>query len=340
MNGMPAPSLVPALLLLAASPAVADDEVLVLSYFRGNGEAGVYLAASADGHRFVPLNDDQPVFSPPDWPKQSLTRDPSILHHEGRFHMVWTSNWEGRVFGYASSPDLVEWSEPVRVRPFPESLPPEDQPQNVWAPEIHHDPLHDDFFILFSSTTPRELGDGDSPTPHDLDHRTYVVRTRDGNEFSDARLFYDPGFSVIDPVLRRDPAGDRWVMVIKHELHPEDGGKNLRLAFAPADLEKDFPPPVTKLSEPIVGPGSPIRPGEKVEGPSLLRRDGRWWLYCDAFTNHHYTLVTSADLETWRDETDRLEMPDHLRHGTVFAAPRSAVGWLNGAGEPGKEGRR
>lgn len=329
MSRRPALALVALPLMSLSSAVAAEEDVLVLSYFRGNGEAGVYLAASDDGHRFKPLNDDKPVFTPPKWPRQSLTRDPSILFHDGRFHLVWTSNWEGRVFGYARSPDLVEWSEPVKVEPFPESLPAEDQPKNVWAPEIHRDPGRDDFFILFSSTTPRELGDGDSPIAHDLDHRTYVVRTKDGERFSDARLFFDPGFSVIDPVMHLVPGGDRWAMVLKHELQPEDGGKNLRLAFAPADLEKEFPPVFTKLSDPIVGPGSPVRPGEKVEGPSLLRRDGRWWLYCDAFTNHHYTLVTSEDLKTWRDETDRLEMPENLRHGTVFTAPRSAVGWLS-----------
>ena len=323
--------LLPAALIAAALPATlaADgNNTTVLSFFRGNGEAGVFLAASDDGHKFRALNGDKPVFAPPKWPDQSLTRDPSIVFQDGTFHMVWTSNWKGRVFGYAHSPDLVDWSDPVMVEPFPQSLPGEDQPLNVWAPEIHRDPLHNDFFILFSATTRRELDDGDSKIAHGLDHRTYIVRSPDGRSFSPARLFFDPGFSVIDPVLQPDPGSKRWVMVLKHELDPADGGKNLRLAFAPADLEQDFPPKFTKLSDPILGPGSPLRPHEQVEGPSLFRRDGRWFLYCDAFTSHHYTLISSADLTTWQDETDRLEMPDGLRHGTVFTAPRDKVGWL------------
>ncbi len=314
---------------LAASLLAAEDEVFVLSFFRGNGEAGVFLAASDDGLKFRALNDDKPVFSPPAWPKQALTRDPSILFHDGTFHMVWTSNWEGRVFGYATSEDLVKWSEPVRVRPFPEDLDEKDQPLNVWAPEIHRDEQAGDFFILFSTTTPRERDDGDSKTPHDLDHRSYVVRTRDGKSFSDARLFYDPGFTVIDPVVHPDPENERWVMVAKKELMREDGGKNLRLAFAEAGRR---PLRFGELSEPILGPGSPIRPGEQVEGPSLLRHDGRWFVYADAFTSHHYSCISSEDLETWKDETDRLDMPPDLRHGTVFKAPRKSVGWLS-AGE-------
>lgn len=309
-------------------PSTEPEQSLVLTYFRGNGESGVYLATSKDGLHFEAANGDRPVFSPPKWPNQSLTRDPSIVFHDGTFHMVWTSNWKGRVFGYANSSDLVKWSEPVMVTPFPEDLPEEDQPLNVWAPEIHYDSGRDDFFILFSSTTPRELGDGDSKIAHDLDHRSYIVRTKDGKSFSPARLFFDPGFSVIDPVMHRDEAGKRWLMVFKHELQPEDGGKNLRLTFCEPDLEKEFPPTFTPVSDPILGPGSPIRPNEKVEGPSLVRHDGQWLLYCDAFTNHHYSLITSDDLVTWKDRTDQLEMPKDLRHGTVFSAPVGRIGWL------------
>lgn len=304
------------------------EQALVLTYFRGNGESGVFLATSDDGHRFTAANGDEPIFTPPQWPKQALTRDPSIVFHQGVFHMVWTSNWEGRVFGYAHSPDLMKWSDPVMVTPFSHTLPAMDQPINVWAPEIHRDPIRDDFFILFSATTPRELGDGDSKVAHTKDHRSYIVRTRDGKSFTSARLFFDPGFSVIDPVMHTDRTNNRWVMALKHELHPNDGGKNLRLVFCPLDLEKPFPPVFTKLSEPILGPGSPIRPHEQVEGPSLVHRDGRWHLYCDAFTSHHYSLITSEDLVTWRDETDQLDMPRNLRHGTVFTAPRGKIGWL------------
>lgn len=316
------------LALLTAGTARAQDDVFLFSFFRGNGEAGVYLATSDDGRRFTPLNDDQPVMAPPKWENQNLTRDPSIVYHDGRFHMVWTSNWEGSVFGYATSRDLKEWSEPVMARPFPESLPEEDQPLNVWAPEIHRDPVHDELLILFSSTTPRELNDDDSPIHHNLDHRTYAVRTKDGETFTEARKFFDPGFSVIDPVLALDEQRDRWAMALKHELYRESGGKNVRMAFAPRDLKAPFPPEFTELSEPIVGPGAPIRPRLQVEGPSLFRHGGRWLLYADAFTSGRYVLATSADLAEWRDETSDLRTPRGARHGTIFTAPREAVAWL------------
>ena len=39
-------------------------------------------------------------------------RDPSICQApDGTFHMVWTSSWTDRIIGYASSRDLIHWSE-------------------------------------------------------------------------------------------------------------------------------------------------------------------------------------------------------------------------------------
>ena len=83
----------------AASTAapVPESEVMLFSYFRDNGKDGVFLATSEDGGKFKALNDDKPVFTPPKWPGQNLTRDPSIVYRDGIFHMVWTSNWTGRV---------------------------------------------------------------------------------------------------------------------------------------------------------------------------------------------------------------------------------------------------
>jgi hypothetical protein len=131
-------------LAIAASPSTPD--VMLFSYFRDNGKDGVFLASSDDGSGFKALNDDKPIITPPTWQGQNLTRDPSIIYHDGVFHMVWTSNWTGRVFGYACTKNLANWSDPIQVRPFPESLPKEDQPDNVWAPELNHDPAKNDFF--------------------------------------------------------------------------------------------------------------------------------------------------------------------------------------------------
>jgi hypothetical protein len=53
------------LLAPLASAAAADDDVLLFSFFRGNGEAGTYLAWSEDGVKFAPLNVTSPSSATP-----------------------------------------------------------------------------------------------------------------------------------------------------------------------------------------------------------------------------------------------------------------------------------
>lgn len=321
-------------LVLSASLAsfgATADEVVLFPFFLGNGEAGVYLCASADGRKFEPLNDGKPIFTPPNWPNgQVLTRDPSIVFHDGKFHMVWTTNWTGRVFGYATSPDLVTWSEPMMVTPFAAELPEDEQPLNVWAPELRHDALADDFEIVFSSTIPRERDDGDgSEDPHKYDHRLYSVRTRDFKSFSEPAVVFDHDYSVIDgftAVDDRDTKStddDRRVMAIKRE-EERPAGKNIRLMFA--DVNDGA---WSEAGRPILGPGSAIRPNDQVEGPTLAKFGGRWHLYADAFTSGRYLLIVSDDLTSWTDESPGLSFPvPHPRHGTFFVVDREFVGWL------------
>lgn len=328
-------SLLPLAARLSAAP---HSPALLFAYFRDNGQAGVYLAASEDGLRFTPLNGDQPVFTPPAWPGQNLTRDPSILYRDGLFRMVWTSNWKGRVFGYAESPDLKQWSEPRSVRPFPETLSEDDQPENIWAPEIHWDPRRRDYFILFAATTRRERTDGDgsdnkgdNSSPYD--NRMHIVRTKDGRAFTPAKLFFDQGFSSIDAVMHLDTGSKRWVMVIKDSRNADLKtlpGRNLRLTFTGLDLEH---PSFTPVSDPIAGDNAPIFTDPKnsmAEGQTLIRFQNEWWLYWDEPAGSGINLATSPDLKTWTHRRN-LVMPPKIHHGTAFFAPRRAVAWLRQA---------
>jgi hypothetical protein len=311
------------LTLVAGGGSAIAKDVVLFPYFLGNGEAGVYLCYSSDGRKFEKLNDGKPIFTPPNWRDgQVLTRDPSIVFHDGTFHMVWTTNWTGRVFGYATSPDLVTWSKPVMVTPFSSELPADEQPENVWAPELRYDPMAKDFQIVFASTIPREKNDGDgSEDRHKYDHRLYVVRTRDFKSFSEPAVVFDHDYSVIDGFTATD--GDRLAMAIKRE-QDRPVGKNLRLMFADA-AGGDW----SEAGEPILGPGSPIRSNDQVEGPTLFKFGSQWLLCADAFSSGRYVLIVSPDLETWTDETETLSFPvKHPRHGTFFVVGAERVGWL------------
>ncbi len=287
---------------LVTSVAFAED-VLLFTYFRDNGQHGVNLAMTTNGVDFVALNDDKPVFKPPGWTGQNLTRDASIIYREGMFRMVWTSNWKGKIFGYAESPDLVHWSKPKQIRPFSESLPMDDQPENIWAPEIHWDPLEQNYFILFASTTPRERKDNDNSNNDgkngsQYDNRMYITRTKDFDTFSDAKLFFDRGFASIDAVMQRDDANDRWVMVIKCSRDwnlKTMPGRNLWITYTGLDLNHlDFSP----LEGPIAGNHSPMfshsEPRKSMaEGPSLLYYRDRWLLIWDEPAGNGFQLATT-----------------------------------------------
>jgi hypothetical protein len=241
------------------SASFAADDVFLLSYFKGNGETGVYLAAGEDGLTFKDLNEGRPVFAPPQWAGQNLTRDPSIVYRDGLFHMVWTSSWTGECFGAATSPDLKAWSQPVQVQPF-RNWPANDRPINTWAPEVHWDPVQKNYAIIWSSATAAVEGDGGHNSgglekdparkirPDPRHHRTFISRTADFQTFADAQVFFSPGVSEIDAMMafddrgRSDPADDCWVLVCKDEQMAELGGKNIRVTTAPADLTKPFPP--------------------------------------------------------------------------------------------------
>lgn len=307
-----------ALLLFAAPGWAADrtvaDEVYLFPYFTGNGEDGVKFAWSDDGREFHNLASGMPLMTPPSWPDQNLTRDPSIVYRDGIFRMVWTSHWKGEVFGYAESADLLHWSRPLQVRPFAGG----EHPLNVWAPELHFDAARGDWMVVFSSTLPEELHDGDgSEDAHHYDHRLYVLRTRDFKTFTAAVPYFDPGHSVIDGQIADASDGHSW-LVYKNEMPVEKGGKNLRLTELP-----DRTGVAINAGPAIIGPGSDVRPDEQAEGPTLLWNGSQWLLYWDAFSSGHYGLASSPDLKHWTDESDRLRFPvEHPRHGTVFMVPR------------------
>lgn len=315
-----------------------SEEVLLLTYFKANGQFGPSIAQSTDGINFTPLNNGEPFFQPPQWPSgQNLVRDASVLYRDGLFHMVWTTGWAGRIFGYASSKDLVNWSEPRQVTPFPASLPKEDQPQNIWAPELHWDPAKQDYFILFSSTTQGErsndnASNNDGKVGSKYDNRVYITRTKDFQTYSEPKVFYPCDFASIDAVMRLDEPNNRWAMIIKCSRNwdlPKMPGRNLWVTFTGLDLDH---PNFTPLHGPIAGNHSPMYSNAEpkksmAEGPSLIKYQDHWLLVWDEPAGDGLQLATSDDLLKWTHHKEAT-LPREVFHGTLFYAPKSAVGWL------------
>ena len=91
------------LITLLSCGSAPGDKAYIFSYFMGNGEDGLHLAVSEDGHNWEALNEGKSIL-PPLVGESCLMRDPCITTGpDGTFHMVWTTSWSGNTIGYASS---------------------------------------------------------------------------------------------------------------------------------------------------------------------------------------------------------------------------------------------
>lgn len=282
----------------ALSFAAGQQTDLLFSYFVGNGEDGLHLAYSHDGLHWTALHEGK-SFLTPTAGKDKLMRDPSILQGpDGTFHMVWTVSWGEKGIGYASSKDLITWSEQQYI-PVMEHEP---DTRNCWAPELFYDASQKQFLICWASTIPGRFPRGDEQK---YNHRLYCTTTKNFKDFSPAKLLYDHGFSVIDAAIVS--AGKEYVMFLKDETDkPMTPEKNIRIATA------------KKATGPYSEPGKPITGNYWAEGPTPIKINSKWFVYFDKYTQHKYGVVTSTDLKTWTDESDNLVMPQGIRHGTAF----------------------
>ena len=263
-----------------------------------NGHDGLHLAYSHDGLNWEALNEGE-SFLAPEVGKDRLMRDPSIVQDEnGTFHMVWTSGWWDQGIGYASSTDLVNWSEQRNI-PVMENF---EGTRNTWAPELFYDSDSKTFYIFWSSTVPGafpQVGTDESG----LNHRQYYVTTKDFETFSETALFFEPGFSVIDgAIIKKDGT---YHLFVKNETE-RPAEKNIR--HTSNDKPYDFP---TAVSDPITG-------DYWAEGASPLQVGDYVYVYFDKYMEGKYGAVRSKDMETWEDVSDMVAFPKGTRHGTAF----------------------
>lgn len=283
--------------------AQKTDSVYLFSYFKGNGD-GLHYAWSEDGYKWQPLFNDSIVLKPT-VSKDKLFRDPCIIKGaDGLYHMVWTVSWNDRGIGYASSRDLIHWSEqqflPVMMQ--------EDSARNTWAPEVTYDVKKKNYIIYWATTIKGRFPQRDTAAESGYNHRMYYVTTKDFKKFSKAKLLYEPGFSVIDASIVRD--GKRYIMFLKNETRsPVE--KNIRLAMA------------KKMTGPYTAPSAPITGAYWAEGPTALKINGQWIVYFDKYRDKKYGAVVSSDLVNWTDVSGKVEFPKGTRHGTAFAVSRN-----------------
>jgi len=287
--------------LLLCSSCEKKQDVYLFSTFREPATDGLYLAFSHDGYNWTDLGGS---FLKPNVGNDSLMRDPSVVRGpDGTFHMVWTCSWTNDYgFGYASSKDLVHWSE----QKFIPVMEYEPTTVNVWAPELYYEADSARFIIVWASTIPYRFEKGIEDERNN--HRLYYTTTRDFEHFAGTRLFLDPGYSVIDAVIVKRGTKD-YVLVLKDNTRPE---RDLKVAFGQSPLG-----PWNKISEPFTR--------QFTEGPTVLFADNEWLIYFDAYRDKTYGAVKTKDFKNFEDVTSEISLPEGQKHGTVFMADEGTI---------------
>ncbi len=306
-----------ALLLPGVSPLRGEGpggDVFLFSYFMGNGD-GLHWARSEDGLNWSAVGGGK-SFLTPGVGENKLMRDPCVLQGpDGVFRLVWTTSWAGATIGYASSTDLMHWSE-QKALPL---MAHEPTAENCWAPEVIHDPVHPDYLIFWATSIPGRFPGTDhtghmGSDRHELNHRIYATTTRDFSSFTPTRLLYDPGFDVIDATMA--PADRGWLLFVKNETERPVPAKNILLVRAETP------------EGPFAAPTTPITGAYWAEGPTSIRIDGAWYVYFDKYRDKKFGVVRSRDLVHWEDLSDQLHLPEGIRHGTVIRVPREVADGL------------
>ena len=288
-------------LVLTASLAARD--VYLFSYFRGE-RSGLHLAYSYDGLTWTALNNNAP-FLAPTVGKDKLMRDPSIVQGpDGTFHMVWTSSWYDRTIGYASSKDLIHWSEQKAIPVMAD----EPEAKNSWAPELFYDTPSKTFYIFWATTIPgRHSPVASTEREAQWNHRIYYCTTKNFRKFSKTKMFFNPDFNAIDAAIAKDPKTGELIMVVKNE-NSLPAEKNIRVTRT-SNIKKGFP---TDVSASITG-------NYWAEGPAPLFVGDTLYVYFDKYRDGRYGAVRSTDHgHTWTDVSDQVHFPRGTRHGTAF----------------------
>ena len=287
-------------LVMMFSTSASAKDIYVSTSFHEPANEGLRFIYSYDGINWNPI---EGTFLAPKVGNQKVMRDPSIVKGpDGTFHLVWTSSWRGdKGFGYASSKDLIHWTEErfITVMDDPTTV-------NVWAPELFYDDVKRQYMIIWASCIPGKFPDG--LEDHNNNHRLYYTTTKDFKTFSKAKLLIEPGFSSIDATMVKRSNND-YVMVLKDNTRKQ---RNIKVAFAKSPYG-----PWSEASESFTD--------MFCEGPSTAYVDGWHYIYYDSYRQKIYGAHRTKDFKTFEDRTGSVKFPVGHKHGTVFMASEDIV---------------
>jgi len=290
-------------LLLIILPGVlllqgCNNKAFLFTSFHEPANAGLRMLYSYDGYKWKDLDT---VLLRPQVGNQQVMRDPSMVQGpDGVFHLVWTSSWRGdKGFGYASSKDLIHWSQ-ERLLPVMQHEP---TTVNVWAPELFYDDVQHRFIIIWASCIPGRFEKGQEEDSNN--HRLYVTTTPDFQTFTPTVLFFDAGFSVIDAEIVKRKVND-YVLVLKDNSRPE---RDIKVAFATNAMG-----PYSNVSKAFSD--------NFTEGPSVVKIKDEWLIYYDSYRKKVYEASATKDFANFLNIDSKISLPRGHKHGTIVTVKK------------------
>jgi len=272
----------------------ARKDVYLFTSFHEPADAGLRLLYSHDAYHWTDLNH---IFLKPEVGEAKILRDPSIAQGpDGVYHLVWTTAWKNdRGIGYAESKDLIHWSPEQHV----EVMANEPTAVNAWAPELFYDDVNKQFIITWASCIPFRFPRGKEDEKNN--HRLYYTTTKDFKTFAPAKLFLDPGFSVIDPEIVKVAKG-KYVLVMKDNTRDN---RNILVASGnnPFGPYSDFSSRFTEMYS---------------EGPTMTKAGDDWLIYYDSYRKKKFGAMRTSDFKAFVNISDDVNVPEGHKHGTIF----------------------
>ncbi|MFI6453970.1 glycoside hydrolase family 43 protein [Streptosporangium amethystogenes] len=265
----------------AAAPPPGSATRYTMTAFTNTSESNMYVYESPDATGFRLLRG--PAYTPP----SGLIRDPSIIRHtDGRYYIVYTTNWTGNTIGFATSTDRVNWTF-LRNHTIPVA-----GVANTWAPEWFVDTDGSVNVIVSLSTTGADF------KPYRLTATNAALTS-----WTQPTVLSGIGPNYIDTFVVK--VGGTY-----HAFTKQETSKYVEHATA------------TSLTGPYTfrHTGNWAGWGNPREGQALVPLDnGGWRIYFDGYTVGKYFFSDSYDgFATWTAPAELPGLSGFARHFTVL----------------------
>lgn len=272
------------------------------------GELGVrdpFILRSPDGDRFYLLATDLKINGGRGWDAAQRTGSRSI--------MVWEST------------DLRNWSRQRSVQVSPPTA------GNTWAPEAFWDARRGTYVVYWAS---KLYAENDPDHTGSSYNRMMYATTRDFVTFTPAKVWIDPGYSVIDStVIEHDGTYYRYTKDERNNSSSSPCSK-----YITAEKSTDLLDTGYDFVAECIGKATPTSPGLSAgEGPTGFKSntEDRWYLFIDEYGGRGYVPFETTDLASgrWTMSTGA-RLPSSPRHGTVLPVTQAELDRLTAPPAP------